>query len=323
MSVPTRPNCSCIATSDGSHADSRSGRAFRFMGVALTGLLLAGCQSLYFFPSEEHYWDPADAGLEYEDRWFAADDGVELHGWFLPAQTEDVRGTVLFFHGNAQNVSTHVGSVWWLPRHGFHVFLFDYRGYGKSQGRPSFEGVHRDAEAAFQAVTEESTVDPERLVVFGQSLGGAIALTSSAERDADPPLAGVAVEAPFDSYRQIARETAHGFWLTWPFQYPISWLISDTYAPRDRVDRIAPVPLLLISGDRDTQIRPIHTERLKARAQPPVHRWVIEGAGHNQAMANPEVRYRLLETFRGWVEGDVDAAEVAPEGPWRVDPPRP
>lgn len=297
-------------------------RAAAFGGL-VAALALGGCQSLYFFPDEEHYWDPADAGLEYEDVWFEAEDDLTLHGWLLPARTEEPRGTVLFFHGNAQNVSTHVVAVWWLPRQGFNVFIFDYRGFGKSEGRPDFDGVHKDARAAFRTLGTLDEVDPERVVVFGQSLGASVALTATARWEEGPAPVGIAAEAPFDSYRGIAREKLGAFWLTWPFQYPLSWPIPDEHAPRDYVADLAPIPLLLITGDQDRTIPPHHAERLLERAGEPRSLWVIEGADHNQPLADPRVRHRLAETFRAWLEGDADGARKAPEGPWEPDPPRP
>ena len=284
--------------------------------------LVAGCQRAFFFPSESHYWDPAEAGLQYEDVTFTAADGTELHGWFLPARTDEVEGTVIHLHGNAQNVSTHVAAVWWLPRHGFQVFTFDYRGYGHSEGSPSFSGVHQDAEAALSTLIERDDVDPGRVLVLGQSLGASIAITAVARWDGEPP-AGVVAESPFDSYRGITREKLGNFWLTWPLQYPLSWLVSDAYAPIDHVAELSPTPLLLVVGGDDRTVPPIHGERLYEAAGPPRYLWTIEGATHNAPLADDRVRHRLLQTFRGWLQGEAEAASEAPEGPWRRDPPRP
>ncbi len=282
-------------------------------------LALSGCQRLFFLPSEDHYWDPADAGLIYEDVHFEAADGTRLHGWFLPARTEEAHGSVIFLHGNAQNISTHVVAVWWLPREGFNVFLFDYRGFGHSEGRATFEGVHLDADAAMRTALEMEGVDAERLIVFGQSLGATIAITATALWEGDAP-AGLIAESPFASYRGITREKLGGFFLTWPFQYPLSWLVSDDYAPLDHVGEIAPLPLLLIVAEDDRTIPPHHGEVLYDAAEDPRYLWRIEGARHNLPLADPRVRQRFAETLRGWLEGDLDAAREPPDGPWTHRP---
>jgi fermentation-respiration switch protein FrsA (DUF1100 family) len=119
----------------------------RALVAALVSLLLAGCTGLIFQPLSQHLLTPDRLGLAYRDIRFTAADGVSLHGWFLPA-TAPRQGSVLFLHGNAQNISTHIASVAWLPGAGFDVFLFDYRGYGRSAGEPSLDGVHLDFSAA-------------------------------------------------------------------------------------------------------------------------------------------------------------------------------
>ncbi len=294
-------------------------RLFVLLWIALA---LSGCQRLFFFPTTDHYWDPADAGLIYEDVFFEAPDGTPLHGWFLPSRAEETHGTVLFFHGNAQNVSTHVVAVWWLPREGFNVFLFDYRGFGHSEGRPTFNGVHLDAEAALRTVLEMDGVEAGRLIVFGQSLGATVAVTAVAHWEEAPPV-GLIAESPFASYRGITREKLGDFWLTWPFQYPLSWFVGDDYAPLDHVGLLAPMPLLLIVAEDDRTIPPHHGEILFEAAGEPRYLWRIEGARHNQPLADPRVRRRFAETLRGWLEGDMDAAREPPEGPWQPEPPWP
>src|SRR5512143_2232820 len=106
-------------------------------------ILMQGCTSLIFQPMQMQVRTPGDVGLDYRDLYFHAADATLLHGWFLPAQHE-AKGTLLFLHGNAENISTHLGSVWWLPAEGYNVFLYDYRGYGYSEGKPSLDGLLSD-----------------------------------------------------------------------------------------------------------------------------------------------------------------------------------
>lgn len=285
-------------------------------------LVNTGCQRAFFYPNQDHFWDPQRVGAEYEEVYFESADGVMLHGWFLPAQTEKPTGTVLHLHGNAQNISTHIVSVWWLPRHGFNVFTFDYRGFGHSQGKPDFAGVHKDATAAIETVLADKRVAQERLIVFGQSIGASIAITALAKWEGEDPV-GLVAETPFASYRQITREVLGHLWLTWPFQYPLSWLVTDAYSPVEHIDQLGDYPLLLIAASEDETTPPHHAEKLYDSANPPKSMWLIKGAGHGLPMADANVRLHLLETLRGWLEGDKNAAQNAPTQPWRSDPPQP
>lgn len=260
-------------------------------------LQLGACTDLLFFPQRELVLNPDRVGLAYRDVWFEAADGPRLHGWFLPADPDAVRGaacTVLFLHGNAENISTHLASVRWLPKQGHNVFLFDYRGYGRSSGRPSLPGLHLDTEAALGAAFAMAEVDPDRVVVLGQSLGGAIAITAlvrSAYRDR---IRALIIEGAFSSYRGIAREKLAGSWLTWPVQWPLSLTIDNQYKPLESIDRISPVPVLIIHGLTDQVVPPHHAEALYAAAREPKELWLVPGADHIQAMLEADTQQRLL-----------------------------
>src|SRR3972149_8064441 len=134
-----------------------------------------GCSSLFFYPQKAHFDNPALKSVSYEDVYFMTSDGLRLHGWYLKTKDKS-RGTILQLHGNAENISSHVNSVLWLALEGYDVFSFDYRGYGKSQGSPTLDGVHIDARAALETVLKLPDINKERIFVLGQSLGGAIAV---------------------------------------------------------------------------------------------------------------------------------------------------
>ncbi|WP_290647792.1 alpha/beta fold hydrolase [Aquisalimonas sp.] len=270
----------------------RQGHRLRLLAVVLLAVTITGCSHLFFLPEQGHRWDPKEAGIVYEDVWFEADDGVTLHGWFLPAQ--EPRGTVVFLHGNAQNVSTHIGAVYWLPERGFNVFMPDYRGFGLSSGSPDFVGVHRDAEAALAVVVERDDVDSERVAVLGQSLGGSVAITTVADHGEDYGVAALIADSAFSSYRGIAREKFGEFWLTWPFQWPLSLTISDRFAPVDHIADVSPIPVLLIAGDDDFVVPPHHSRELYQAARPPVEIWRYRGVGHGQAPTRADVRRALV-----------------------------
>ncbi|MDX1517312.1 MAG: alpha/beta fold hydrolase, partial [Woeseiaceae bacterium] len=142
---------------------------------------------------------PQQLGLDYEDVRFDTADGVTLHGWYVHAR--EPRGTVLFFHGNAGNISHRLDSIAIFYDLGLDTFIIDYRGYGQSEGKPSEAGTYRDAEAAWQYLVAERGVPPAKIVVFGRSLGGAVAAWLTSQREA----AAVIVESAFTSAVDVAR----------------------------------------------------------------------------------------------------------------------
>jgi fermentation-respiration switch protein FrsA (DUF1100 family) len=270
--------------------------------LALLSALLAGCNGVFFYPGRAQVLSPDRLGLKYEDVYFAARDGTRLHAWFLPAQGRAL-GTILFLHGNAENISTHIMSVRWLPARGFSVFLLDYRGYGASQGEPSVAGVQEDANAAMHALLSRSDVDSDRIVVFGQSLGGSIAIYNVAHSPYRRHIRALAVESAFASYRGIAREKLADFWLTWPLQYPLSWLVSDKYSPVAAVAQISPIPLLIMHGDSDPIVPLADGKRLFARAREPKQLWIVPGGGHIQAFRHQRFRDRFVAWLKQVLSG--------------------
>ncbi|MGA9031180.1 MAG: alpha/beta fold hydrolase [Sulfuricaulis sp.] len=254
---------------------------------------LLGCSGMFFFPYRGQVLSPEQLGLKYEDVYFTASDGIRLHAWLLPAEGKAL-GTILFLHGNAENISTHIMSVRWLPAQGYNVFLLDYRGYGASEGEPSVEGVQEDVNAAMRTLLSRPDVNPDRLVVFGQSLGGSIAIYNVAHSPYRQHIRALAVESAFASYRQIAREKLADFWLTWPLQYPLSWTVSDAYSPSDAVAGVSPIPLLVIHGDHDAIVPLHHGQRLYELAREPKQLWVVPGGGHIQAFQYQTYRDRFV-----------------------------
>lgn len=259
-------------------------------------LSLSGCNTLIFQPDKGHYPIPDDLGIERQDHFFRTADNLLLHGWFIPAVNQQTaNGTIFFLHGNAQNVSTHLRAVWWLPHYGYNVFIFDYRGYGHSQGEPTLDGLHQDVKAAMNYLFTELPVDKNKVVIYGQSLGGSLAITASPQSEYFSRVRGVIVEGAFTSYRLVAREALDKWWLTWAFQWPLSLTISDDYRPIDVIAEISPKPLLIIQGAEDKVIESHHSLDLFRAAQQPKQRWVVENAGHNNALGGETARREFLD----------------------------
>ncbi|HUI68793.1 MAG TPA: alpha/beta hydrolase [Nitrospirota bacterium] len=257
-------------------------------------LFFSGCGSLFFYPQKQLYDNPVARQFSPEDIYFKTSDGLTLNGWFFQAANTEARATVLVLHGNAQNLSTHVNSVLWLIREGFNLFIFDYRGYGKSQGSPSIKGVHLDAEAALHALLSMPRVDKERIIVLGQSIGGAIAVYTVAHSPYKNRIAALVIDSAFSSYRLIAREKLAQVFITWPFQYPLSYLISDDYSPIRWIREVSCVPVLIIHGDKDPVVPMHHGQMLYEAARDPKEFWETTVPGHVTSFADAAVRDKLV-----------------------------
>jgi fermentation-respiration switch protein FrsA (DUF1100 family) len=260
-------------------------------------LMLAGCSQVFFQPNRVQVLTPGKLGLAYEEVRFGSTDGLELYGWFLPAVGK-AAGTVLFLHGNAENISTHIVSVAWMPARQFNVFIFDYRGYGASQGKPTFGGVQQDIDAAMRTLLARMDIDTNRIVVFGQSLGGSLAVYYVAHTPFRDRIRALVIDSAFSSYTGIAREKLAATWLTWPFQWLASLAIDERFSPLPAIASISPTPVLIIQGDRDTIVPPHHAKRLYEAAAEPKQLWMVPQAGHIQALSDETQRDRLVNYLR-------------------------
>ncbi|HWP94872.1 MAG TPA: alpha/beta hydrolase [Gammaproteobacteria bacterium] len=270
--------------------------------ILTTGLIViavfgTGCTPLLFQPLREHRFDPAQAGIVYEEEWFESEDGVRLHGWFLPAPHEP-HGAVLFLHGNAENISTHINSVWWLPQAGYDVLLFDYRGYGKSEGQATLAGLHLDAQAALRRLLAREAERTDRIAVFGQSLGAAIAVSMLARAPESRRVRALAVEGIFPEYRAIARDKMAGFWLTAPFNRLLAYTFDNRFKPGEDITRLPRLPLLVIAGTHDPIVPAVYGRRFHAMAPQPKTYWEIPHIPHIGAFLAPARRARFVR----WLE---------------------
>lgn len=264
--------------------------------AAILALILAlgACTPAFFQPSGNIYSTPGLYGIDYQPVEFRASDGTALFAWFMPARGE-AHGTVLFLHGNAQNISAHFPNVGWMPAVGFNVLTFDYRGYGGSEGHPTLGGVQLDIDAAMRVLLERPDVDPDRIIVFGQSLGGALAIYYVAHSQYRRHIRAVVADSAFADYRLEAKEKMADFFITWPLQWLPDYTVDDTYAPRRVVAALAPIPLLLIHGERDSIVSPHHSQMLFDAAREPKTLWEIPDRGHIQALRDAAVRKRLTD----------------------------
>ncbi len=213
---------------------------------------------LIYMPSRDVTSTPADAGLDFEEVWLEPEADVRLHGWYLPGPEEDAP-VLLFFHGNAGNIGHRLHSLQRFHEVGLAVLIIDYRGYGRSSGRPDAPGLHADAEAAWDYLREERGYATEDIVVFGRSLGAAVAARLAAEREPG----AVILESAFTSAADLGAEI-------YPF-LPVRWLIRHPYPVLEHVRRLE-APLLLVHAREDEIVPFEHARRLQAAAPgtPPI-----------------------------------------------------
>ncbi|HET8801615.1 MAG TPA: alpha/beta hydrolase [Marinobacter sp.] len=278
-------------------------KARRLTALVLSLLLLPGCSSLFFYPDRVTYLTPDRLNLSYDDVYLDTADGETLHGWWLPAETpeSDAKGTVYFLHGNAQNISSHLLNVAWLPGEGYNVFILDYRGYGKSTGAPDIDGALHDVETGLRWLAGNTDVKGRPVYILGQSLGGALAIPLASEwtrRREQPRLDGLILDGTFSGFRKIAREKLGAFWLTWPFQIPLSWTIPADYEGVDYIDDISPIPVMIIHSVRDGIIPFHHGEALYEAAEEPKE-FLQTDTPHAATFVIPGYREEVLEFMEG------------------------
>lgn len=275
----------------------------RHVALLVVMLLLSGCQSLFFWPSKTMQAPHEEFGFVPESVKFPNEQGLMLHGWFVPARATKAgtqippHGTVYVLHGNALNLSYHIVNFYWLIDHGWNVFILDYQGFGQSQGSPSFAGIIEDALAGYRWL-QQYKPDDGPVVVLGQSLGGAAAIGLVAQ--ASQPPAGLIVDSTFSSHRQIFQETLDKSWLLRLFQWPLSIAISDDYAPKMLISQGTPVPTLIVHSLSDTLISPKHAHTLYDHAAGPKMLWVDANSSHGQIWSNDEWKARLVCQLGRW-----------------------
>lgn len=263
-------------------------RLGRSLSLVVVSLAMTGCTSLFFYPLDDWVQNPAMQGLAYEDVVLIHEDGLRIHGWWLPAEGE-VKGTVYFLHGNAQNISTHMMNVAWLPEAGYQVFMLDYRGYGMSEGKASLPEVFSDIRLGLNWLHNSGRLGEAPLIVFGQSLGGAMSVKVLAEDGNPERVDCVLLEAVFSGYPQITRDAMSQSWLLWPFQWPVAALMPDQWNPEDHIGKLAGTPLLLMHS-RDDEIVPLEHGRalFQAAGEPKTFR-TIKG-NHIAGARNSDVQ---------------------------------
>jgi fermentation-respiration switch protein FrsA (DUF1100 family) len=253
-----------------------------------------GGNHLFYLPTRDEPATPSSWGFNYENVSFKSADGTPLHGWFIPAKRKIALGTVVFSHGNAGSIGYHLGFVMWLAEAGYHVMMYDYRGFGKSGGSVDRRGMVDDVKAAFAHAARRPGVNPRRLVSYGHSLGGAKSVTALGETPVRG-LRAVVIDGAFASYQEMARIIGGQLGES---------LVTDELSPKDYVGKLSPVPLLVVHGARDEVVPVAQGRQLYRAAGQPKTLFEVKAGRHGDALSRDDgaFRKRMLD----WLAASID-----------------
>ncbi len=237
---------------------------------------VAGCEKYFIFhPEKDVASTPKDINIAYESVFFTTEDSVKISAWMVPSPNE--RATVIFCHGNAGNISHRLNTVRILHQLELSVLIFDYRGYGNSEGSPSVEGTYKDVDAAYKYLTIEKKVDPKRIIAWGRSLGGAVAAWLVRNKEARL----LVLESTFTSAADIAEDFMPAA--------PTSLVFGDSYNTKGIIKDIK-CPALIIHSPRDDIIPFKHGKKLFELANEPKEFLEISGL-HNRGFIK-SIKYK-------------------------------
>lgn len=257
--------------------------------AALYGMLRWFEHHQVYIPSRQLVWSPAESGWAFEDVHLTSADGVRVHGWFIPGDTNapGSKATILLLHGNAGNIGHRFPTYEVLQQMGLSVFALDYRGYGRSEGRPSEAGTYLDAEAAYRWLRQKG-IPAASIVALGESLGGGVA----SELALRQPLGGLVLQSTFTSIPEVGAELFP--WL------PVRWLSTIRYDTRAKLPRLH-VPVLILHSRGDTLIRFHHAEANLSAARGPKRLYELLG-DHNTALDSPAGREQFRQGLAAFLE---------------------
>jgi len=239
---------------------------------------------MIYYPDRHIDQTPDRFGLNYDDVILTTSDGVKINGWLLPASISNAPLTVLLFHGNAGNMSHRFEKLSVLHHLGVTVFIIDYRGYGRSDGAPGEDGTYHDARAAYDYLVTQRKVAPRSIVVYGESLGSAIAADLAAKVE----VGGLVLEEAFTSIGDVGQRM-------FPF-LPVRWLVKNKYDTLSKMPRIN-VPLLIVHSREDELFNMRHAQRLLAAANEPKQLVELHGHHNDAFLVSAAIYHDALQKF--------------------------
>ena len=255
-----------------------------YLGIILFFYLMQ--TRMLFLPRKDSRGTPADMGLAYRDVFFEAADGVRLHGWFTGAENDTKKPVILICHGNAGNITYRLETLALFHHLGLRSFIFDYRGFGKSDGEVSEDGTYLDAAAAWQYLTQNEKIPHGKIILFGRSLGGGIASHLAAASNINA--AGLILESTFTSVPDVGGQMYP--WL------PVRLFSRFDYDTMKRLPGIH-LPLLVVHSPDDEVVPYSHGKKLFAAANEPKHFLTIKGLHNDGFLDSKEIYVDGLNVF--------------------------
>ncbi len=270
--------------------------------LSFMALMSASCSSLFYWPTSALYSDPWQEDIPFENIFFESEDGTLLHSWLLKHKGQGKsKGLITFFHGNAQNLTSHAPILAWLTSHGYDLFIFDYRGYGLSEGSPSPSRIELDARAALSYSTKLlERLEGPRWILYGQSLGGAILAKTIAESSLQERADLLILDSTFASYYDLAREKLLDAPVLYPLYPLLPFLIPDQYDSRPLLKEIK-IPTLVIHGDSDPIIPEHHARDIYDNLRTRKWLWIIPKSRHIDGffVNGGELKQRFISFLEG------------------------
>lgn len=246
--------------------------------------------ALFYFPTRDEPATPAKWGHRFQRLDFPSGDGTRLHGWLIESQTKPTKGLVVFSHGTAGSMGHHLALATWFAKAGYMVLMYDYRGFGRSDGQADRHGMVNDAKAAFAYARSRPDLARLPLVSYGHSMGGAKSVAALSGTKV-PGLRAVIVDSSFASYRDMARHVAGTFGES---------LVSDQLAPVQLIGRISPTPVLIIHGRQDEVVPFSQGMKLYEAANAPKTLFEVKSGQHGNSLSKDGGAYR--KRLLHWLE---------------------
>jgi uncharacterized protein len=265
-----------------------------FYLIPVCALFVNSCSSLLYYPNSHLYARPAQFNRVGEELWLTTSDHAKINAWYIKhSSLENPALLAVFFHGNAENLSSHFRSFLWALDHRIDYMIFDYRGYGQSPGKPSPKNTMEDGKAALAWTQAQAKKVNIPWIVVAQSLGGAIALRSIVEsaKDGIKPDA-VVIDSSFVSYKKVGQKILAKQVITWPLQWLAHLALSDKFAPKDCMDQLGQIPIFVMHGDKDQVVDFTLGEKLFAMIPGPKQFLRIPNGKHTDGFWRESGKYR-------------------------------
>lgn len=238
------------------------------------------CSSVFYHPSKETFYTPEQFGYAKKNIFLKINQEIQLHLWHIQSKKHKNRNAVVLqFHGNGQNMTSHFLSLVWLVDYGYELFTYDYRSYGQTKGTPTPENVNKDSIQVIQYVLDYCKANNKKLIIYGQSLGGAVAMRALFDIADKSEIILVMVDGSFASYKQVSKSILSKKLIT-PLPFILSLFIDNSYSPEKYISKISPIPMIIVHGTNDNVVSIENGMEVFRLAEQPKQFWEIRGAGH-------------------------------------------